>query len=303
MGMNLQEFMKDKILGNVRSGTRDKDDRPVKLAYFDVHEDKTTSSLAVEIFNEKYHNPKQLKIKFFNQSPLEVYLERYEGRKRRCYGNGKHAILMDDRGKKQVIECNVKECPYREEKDCKFVGKLYFLIEGLEDEGIWCYPIGSEKGIKKISARIARANRKEIDLTDEWYELFLRAEDAPTKGMNYIPDIRRVGEVETNNKPSQSEKNNNTNNKGSQTVNYLMLKQFEVTMYENKEVPKLIMIDVSSKEHELILLPTSKQDILNLEPGSIILPLTIDKNGEISILKDYKIVKNVSNETQNKRAV
>ena len=53
MGMNLQEFMKDKILGNVRSGTRDKDDRPVKLAYFDVHEDKTTSSLAVEIFNEK----------------------------------------------------------------------------------------------------------------------------------------------------------------------------------------------------------------------------------------------------------
>lgn len=198
MGVNLQEFMKDKVLGNVRSGTRDKDDRPVKLAYFDVHEDKTTSSLAVEIFNEKYHNPKQLKIKFFNQNPIEVYLERYEGRKRGCYGNGKQAILMYDKGKKQKTECNVKVCPYKNDKQCKFVGKLYFLIKDLEDEGIWCYPIGSEKGIKKISARIARANRKQIDLTEGWYELFLRPEDAPTKGMNYIPDIRKVEENKDN---------------------------------------------------------------------------------------------------------
>ena len=38
-----------------------------------------------EIFNEKYNQPKQLRIKFFNQNPIEVFLERYEGRKRRCY--------------------------------------------------------------------------------------------------------------------------------------------------------------------------------------------------------------------------
>lgn len=164
MGVNLQEFMRDKVLGNVRSGTRDKDDRPVKLVHFDVHEDKTTLSLAVEIFNEKYNQPKQLRIKFVNQNPIEVFLERYEGKKRRCYGNGK-------------IECNVKECIYRNDKTCKFVGKLYFLIEGLEDEGIWCYPIVSEKGIKKISARIARANRKQIDLTDGWNALIIESLD------------------------------------------------------------------------------------------------------------------------------
>lgn len=303
MGVNLQEFMRDKVLGNVRSGTRDKDDRPVKLAYFDVHEDKTTSSLAVEIFNEKYNQPKQLRIKFLNQNPIEVFLERYEGRKRRCYGNGKQAILIDDKGRKQKIECNVKECPYRDDKTCKFVGKLYFLIEGLEDEGIWCYPIGSEKGIRKISARIARANRKEIDLTDGWYELFLKPEDAPTKGLNYIPDIRKIEEIEASNKFLLNGNSNNTKNTGNKTPNYLMLKEFDVAMYENKEVPKLIFVDVSSREHELILLPTSKQEILNLEPGSIILPLKIDKNCEATILNDYKIVKDVSNETKNKRAV
>lgn len=303
MGVNLQEFMKDKVLGNVRSGTRDKDDKPVKLAYFDVHEDKTTSSLAVEIFNEKYHNPKQLKIKFINQNPMEVYLERYEGRKRRCYGNGKQAILFDNKGQKQKINCNINECPYRDDKECKFVGKLYFLIEGLEDEGIWCYPIGSEKGIKKISARIARANRKQIDLTDGWYELFLRPEDAPTKGINYIPDIKKVEEVENNIKSLSNEKSNTKKNNENKTPNYLMLKQFDVAMYENKEVPKLIFVDVSSKEYELILLSISKQEILNLELGSIILPLEIDKNGEFNILKDYKIVKYVSNEIKKRKAV
>lgn len=299
MGVNLQEFMKDKILGNVRSGARGENDKPIKLAHFDVHEDKTTSALAVEIFNGVYNNPDKLKIRFINQHPIEVFLERYEGRKRKCYGNNKEAIFLDDKGKKQKIECN-KDCPYREEKECKYVAKLYFQIEKLEDEGIWCYPIGSEKGIRRISARIARANRKKEDLTKDWYELFLRAEDAPFKGKNYIPDIRKI-ETIVSDKKSLSEENEKAQN--TIKTDYLMLKSFDVTTYKDNEVPKVTCIDINHQRHEFILMPNSRQDILKVKPKSIILPVNIIENDEYAILHDYKIVKKYLEKIENKKVV
>lgn len=145
MGVNLQEYVRDKVIGNVRTGYRDANDVPRKVEYFDVHTDKTTSQLAVEIFNEVYKKPDKLKIRFVNQHPIVVYLERYEGRRRKCYGNNKQAKLIDDKGRTQIIECNAKECQYKKNKQCKFVAKLYFLIDKLEDEGIWCYPIRKSK--------------------------------------------------------------------------------------------------------------------------------------------------------------
>ena len=296
MGVNLQEFMKDKVLGNVRSGTRGEDDRPIKLAYFDVHTDKSTSALAVELFNQAYNKPNKLKIRFINQHPIEIYLERYEGRKRKCYGNNKQAILVDDKGKNKVIECNANTCPYKQDRSCKFVARLYFIIENLEDEGVWCYPIGSQKGIEKISARIARANRKGEDLTKDWYELFLKAEDAPSKGKNYIPDIKKIEEIEEN---KLSEKSQESNVK--EKLDYLMIKSFQLTIFEGKKVPKIIFVDKSSKEQELILMPESNQEILSLKPQSIILPTNISKLEKCTILNDYKIIKIFSEE--NKKAV
>ena len=53
MGVNLQEVLDNTVIGNVRSGTRGEKDRPVPLSHFDVHIDKSTSSMAVTIFNEK----------------------------------------------------------------------------------------------------------------------------------------------------------------------------------------------------------------------------------------------------------
>ena len=66
-----------------------------------------------------------------------------------------------------------------------------------------------------------------------------------------------------------------------------------MTLYENKKVPKIKFIDTSSKERELILLPGGKQDILKVQQGSIILPLSISTRNNVSILNDYKIVKTV----------
>jgi len=301
MDGNMQKYLNNEVIGNVRTGTRGEKDNPVKLAYFDVHTDNSTSELAVEIFNEKYKQPNSLIIKFINQNPMDVGFQRYEGKKLKCYGNSKEAREMDDKGKRQTIVCNPNECPYRQKRKCKMVGRLYFIIKNLEDEGVWCYPMGSEKGIRNIWRRIARANRIGEDLTNDWYELYLRPEDAAI-GKNYIPDIKKI-ESSNNNKENAGKQENKPNEskvQKQQNNNYLKIMKFEKANYENKELPKIICIDTSSKKHELILMPESKQDILKVSAESIILPLSISTRGNMSILNDYNIVKAVS---ENKKAV
>ena len=190
MGMDIEKFMSNRILGNVRTGKRGNNDVPVKLDYFDVHKDKSTSSLAVELFNSKYKNPKTLKIQFVSKNPMELYLERYEGRKRRCFGNGSEARVFEDNGKEKMIKCSREKCEHWKNKKCKYIARIYVRIYGLEEEGVWCFPIKSKNGIRNIAARISRANRLNEDITKKWYEIYLYPEDAPTKGVNYIPDLR-----------------------------------------------------------------------------------------------------------------
>lgn len=290
MGVNLKNFLNNNILGNVRTGARD--ERGLKkFDYFDVHIDNTTSQLAVEIFSEKYNNPKTLKIRFVNQNPIEVFLERYEGVRRRCWGNGIQAKRTDEKGKQSIIACDPEECPYRDEKVCKYVAKLFFLIEGLENEGIWCFPTGSEKGIKKISRRIYRANTLGEDLTEHWYELFLRPEPAKV-GINYIPDIRKLEKIEDVSEPAKEQVvTNNEQNNQSQNTNYLQLKRFEKVLIDNKQATKIIFNDTASNERVLFLIAESNQAILNLKPNSIIAPSSISRRETGDILNNYKIIK------------
>ena len=291
MGVNIQEFVSSNILGNIRTGAR-KNDIPVKYGYFDVHIDKTTSSLAVELFNEAYNKPTSLRIRFLNQNPIDVHLERYVGKRRRCYGNGKEAIFIDDNGKKKKIPCNGNSCPYFENGECKYIGRLKFLTDKLQDEGVWCYTTGNQKGIKKIAARIARANRKNEDLTKDWYELFLVAEDSSYKGKNYVPDIRKLSPIQTNSSNSDS-KNDIVSNKenNDNAINYLMILSIEEIVFEEKKVKKIKFKDTSLNERELILSPESNQEILDLKEKSIIQPISISRKNDIGILNSYKIIK------------
>lgn len=307
---NMQEYLNNEVIGNVRTGTRGEKDNPIKLAYFDVHTDNSTSELAVEIFSQVYNKPTKLKIKFVDQHPMNIGLQRYEGKRLKCYGNNKQAKVLTDKGERKVIECNSQNCQYKKDKKCKFIGRLYFIIDKLENEGIWCYPMGSEKGIKNIWRRITRANRISEDLTKDWYELYLKPEDA-IYGKNYIPDIKKVESVASkkqlgsSNHPKTQNSSNNSKkqNQSSNNDNYLMIKGFQMTMYENQKTPKIICINTNRERKELILAPDGKQDILNLQANSIILPISISKQDKGTILNDYKVVKAVSKETLNKKAV
>lgn len=292
------------IIGNVRTGTRGEKDKPIKLPYFDVHLDNSTSSLAVEIFNEAYKHPKCLKIKFVNQNPLIIGFQKYEGKKLVCYGNGNKARRLEEQGKRTNIECNPANCMYRKKGECKRVGRLYFVIKKLEDEGIWCYSMGSEKGIDNIKMRVDRANRIGKDLTADWYELYLKAENG-IMGKNYIPDIRLLEEkksqqvVDNNITPAPMSYNKKQIN-NQKNLNYLKVISFEKAKYEDKIVPKIICINTSSEKKELILLPESKQDILKVLPESIIMPVSISSRNNFNILNDYKIVREI---TENKKVV
>ncbi len=300
MGVNMQEFVNERVIGNIKIGQKNEKDMPIKKGCFNVHLDKMTSSLAVELFNEVYDKPKKLKIRFINQNPMDVHFERYEGKKRVCYGNNKEAIFIDEDGKKQKKVCNCKQCKYALEGKCKLIGRLYFILDKLEDEGIWCYPTGNQNGIFKMLKRIIRANRIGEDLTKDWYELFLTIEQSSYKGVNYVPDIRKLGSVNTPSESSIPKENNNSSqqkpssNDEQKNKNYLMILNFQKMMLDNKEVTKITFKDTDLKEKNLILFPESNQEILSLKQESIILPISISTRQNISILNSYKIIKKAS---------
>ncbi len=292
MGVNIQEFANNRVIGNVKIGERNAKDIPVKYGYFNVHLDKMTSSLAVELFNEVYDKPKKLKIRFVNQNPMDIHLERYSGKKRVCYGNNKEAIYIDENGKKKKIKCNCKECDYALGNECKFIGRLYFILDKLEDEGIWCYPTGNQNGINKMLKRIVRANRLGEDLTKDWYELFLTPVPSSYKGINYVPDIRKLGVVNSKTDGTTNIQNQNNSINNQNKKNFLLITGFEKAKVENKEATKIIFKDTDSKNRELYLMPeNSKQDIVNLKVNSVIYPLSISTRNDFAILNDYKIVK------------
>ena len=82
-----------------------------------------------------------------------------------------------------------------------------------------------------------------------------------------------------------------------------MLKSFMMTIINNTKVVKIKFVDTNKKEIELIIMPETNQEILNLKPGSIILPTKINETGNYKELQDYKIVKEVLNLIENKKAV
>ena len=50
-------------------------------------------------------------------------------------------------------------------------------------------------------------------------------------------------------------------------------------------------------------MPESKQDILKVKTESIIMPISISTRNNFTILNDYKIIKAMENNTENKKAV
>lgn len=293
---------KTDILGNVRTGTKSEKDHPIPLSYFDVHKDKSTSMLAVEIFNETFSKPKELIIKPAKKEPLQIFYERYGGKRIKCYGNNSEAREIDEKGNKVKIECN-ENCKYRQDKTCKRRARFYFRIKGIEEEGIWCYPMGSENGIDNVDRYLKYCKRKNMNIEEMWFRLFLE-EQPSISGKNYVPDIQKIDTIDkkepnVENKNEKEEKQEKQSNSNDNKNNFLLYKGGKMADIQGKKIPQLYFKTTKNEDLLLYLDNASNREILKLDKQSVILPLKEVKiNNGIVILRDYKIIKAIQKETK-----
>ena len=73
-----------------------------------------------------------------------------------------------------------------------------------------------------------------------------------------------------------------------------MVMNFQKIILDNKEVTKITFKDTDLKEKNLILFPESNQEILSLKQKSIILPISISTQQNVSVLNSYEIIKKAS---------
>lgn len=290
--MNQNDF-----LGNVRTGTRGEKDNPIALSYFDVHKDSSTSMLAVEIFNQTFNKPTELIIKPEGEDALKIYYELYKGKTLKCIGNGKYGKMLNDKGKRENIVCN-DECEYRKNNTCKKRGRLHFRIKGIEDEGIWCYPIGSENGRENIQKYLDYMKKKGIDISNEWFRLFLEGQYKGAR-KNYIPDIQRLNlnfnkESIQDNKKEVSKPINQVQSSQDEKLNYILYKGARMIQYKNENLPQLLFKTTKGDDVLYLLNKKSNKSILKLDKESVILPTKVNNiNGAVLFLEDYKIIRAV----------
>lgn len=135
-GMDIQKLVRERVIENIKTGTKGKDGMPRKLPHFHVEQDKATSFEMVEIFKQRYpDNPKKLQIMFTSENPFNFRFKRYVNGKAVCIGNGIKAITIGKDAKNNntqiEIECN-ENCPHRQSGKCKLKGSLKFELEGIK---------------------------------------------------------------------------------------------------------------------------------------------------------------------------
>lgn len=288
------------FLGNVRTGTRGEKDNPIALSYFDVHKDRSTSMLAVEIFNQTFNKPTELIIKPEGEDALKIYYELYKGKTLKCIGNNKQGKVLNDKGKREDIVCN-KDCEFRKNKTCKRRGRLHFRIKGIEDEGIWCYPIGSENGIDNIEKYLKYMKKRDFNISEEWFRLFLEAQYKGAR-KNYIPDIQRLNLKSNNEQLIDNNKNESKPKSQVQSqdekLNYLLYRGARMVKVQNDNLPQLLFKTTNGQDILYLINKNSKRDILKLDKETVILPTKINNINGAVILEDYKIIRAVPIETK-----
>lgn len=194
--MNIQNLAKERVIGNIKIGTKKGSNLPKKLDYFNVEEDKVTSEDIVDIFKQLYPNkPTKLKIRFINEEPLKLSYKRYVNHKAVCIGNGNSAktIGKDSNGKRAKVDivCN-EECPYAIDKTCRLNGSLKFVLDGIEAGGIWSLSTTGKYSLRNIASEIFKYQQAKMSIVNVPFELSLNEVDDPLYGIYYTIDLRRT---------------------------------------------------------------------------------------------------------------
>lgn len=194
--MDIESLVRDKIIGNVKIGKKSAKGYPQKLPYFNVEEDKTTSSEVAEIFKKLYPDkPTKLKIRFTSEEPFNFKFKRYANDKVVCIGDDSKAITIgkDAKGNNTqiTVECN-KECAQRVNKSCKLVGSLKFVIEGINAGGLWKISTGGGLSLSNIATEIIESKKAGLSIVDVPFELGLSEQETLAYGTYYSIELKRL---------------------------------------------------------------------------------------------------------------
>lgn len=194
--MNLQDLVRERIIGNIKTGKKNEKGIPEKLPYFHVEEDKGTSYEMVNIFKQLYPNkPTKLKIRFTSENPFNFKFKRYVKGKAVCIGNGTKAITVgkDDKGNNiQIeVECS-EECQQLKEGKCKLKGSLKFELEGINAGGLWNLSTCGGISLSNIASEIYKYKKAGISIVGVPFELTLTEQQSLVYGTYYSIDLHRT---------------------------------------------------------------------------------------------------------------
>ncbi len=194
--MNLQDLVRERVVGNIKTGKKNERGIPEKLPYFHVEEDKGTSSEIVDIFKQLYPGkPTKLKIRFTSESPFTFRFKRYVNGKIACIGNGTKAITVGKDAKNNntqiEVECN-DECEHRLSGKCKLKGSLKFVLEGINAGGVWNLSTSGGNSLSNIASEIYKYKKAGMSIVDVPFELTLTEQQSLAYGTYYSVDLHRT---------------------------------------------------------------------------------------------------------------
>lgn len=194
--MDIQNLVREKVIGNIKTGMKGENGLPKKLPYFHVEEDKATSTEMVDIFKQLYPGkPTSLKIMFTSENPFNFKYKRYVNNKVVCIGNDTKAITVgkDNRGNNTQIEieCN-EQCEQRLSGRCKLVGSLKFVLAGINAGGVWKINTTGGFSLSNIASEIVKYKKANMSIVGVPFELTLTPQESLAYGTYYSIDLHRT---------------------------------------------------------------------------------------------------------------
>ena len=276
--MKIENLVREKVIGNIKIGTKGANGLPKKLPYFNVEEDKATSKQMVEIFKKLYPDkPTKLKIMFTSEDPFNFKYKRYVKGKVVCIGNDSKAITIgkdsNNRNTQIEIECN-ENCKQRVTGACKLVGSLKFVLIGIDAGGLWKITTSGGWSLSNIATEIVRLKKANIPIKGIPFELTLTEHESIGYGVYYSMNLCRAdivpkltGEVASENSMEENEPKKQLIEGKSEAI----IEQEKMTPEENIENTKTEETSNSNVEEK------SKEDFSNYLTLKKFMPTVIGK--------------------------
>lgn len=323
--MEIQNLIRERVVANIKIGTKGKNGIPQKLPYFNVEQDKVTNEDMVEVFKKRYPNkPNKLQIRFTSENPFSCNFKKYVNGKATCIGNGEKAITIGKDAKNNntqiEIECS-ENCENRQNGKCKLKGSLKFVLDGIDAGGIWNLNTSGGMSLSNIASEIVKYKKAGMSIVNVPFELILTEQQSLAYGTYYSIDLHRTDikpkiiedntvklpeinddseklndEIKQIDKPKEKIENKNIKQeqetRQEDKIDFskiFMVEGVMPTIIKGKKFDKIILINADNKKQEFILHPKADQKIIGLGKGTVISITKVTTQMDQEILCKYEI--------------